>query len=131
MTTNNYDAQIKEDYDIFEDSYLTNVSQIEEYFTDNFRDFFDEYTYQDEAIILAKIDKKYVEVIIKAECRKILGDCCGFYQIDDITSITWEYVSLGLKERKWYNYECELTEDQQVNLEKYLTNHKIDFIQHS
>ena len=80
-------------YNLFECKHLIKESQIENYFKDCGRDFFDDWTqgeYQDEVNIFVKIGDNFYDVYIEAEIggqRMEYGE--NMYHIENIASVTW------------------------------------------
>lgn len=126
------DELIQLDYDILEDSnYLTSPDQIEQYFTDNGRDYFDcgQGYFQDEATIFVKIGDDFFDVTITADC---IGDWQEYgdkvYHIEKITNVTWEKIDKPISySRKPVKLIMNLTTNQLEELYNWLHRRRIDY----
>lgn len=121
-----------EQYGVFEDSkYLTEESEIVDYFKDCGSDFLEcgQGYFQDEAEIICKIGDKFYTVIINAEvgsAKQDVGD--RLYWIDDIANVEFEEIEKPLpKDEVEVTYKLTLTEDQKRNLERFMKGKYIDF----
>ncbi|MFC8686055.1 hypothetical protein [Brevibacillus porteri] len=126
------EAYLKEQYDVIEDeNYLTQESDIIEYFTDNGRDFFDcgQGYYQDEAELICKVGDKFYNVKIEASIvgeKRDVGD--KLYFVDDIKSVAYEEIEKPKpREKVSVTYQLELTEEQKSTLENFMERSYIKF----
>ena len=120
------------DYDVFEDiKWLTDESQIENYFTDNYDDLFDcgQGYYQDEANLICKIKDKFYEVTVKADIgsqRQDRGD--DIYFVDYINSVEYEEIDKPLpKDREIVTYTISLTKSEKVSLENFMNENSLKY----
>ena len=120
------------DYDVFEDiKWLTDESQIENYFTDNYDDLFDcgQGYYQDEANLICKIKDKFYGVTVKADIgsqRQDRGD--DIYFVDYINSVEYEEIDKPLpKDREIVTYTISLTKSEKVSLENFMNENSLKY----
>lgn len=120
------------DYDVFEDiKWLTDESQIENYFTDNYDDLFDcgQGYYQDEANLICKVKDKFYEVAVKADIgsqRQDRGD--DIYFVDYINSVEYEEIDKPLpKDREIVTYTISLTKSEKVSLENFMNENSLKY----
>jgi hypothetical protein len=126
------ESYLKEQYDVFENEhYLTQESEIVEYFTDNGSDFLDcgQGYYQDEAEIICKVSDKFYKVNIKASVvgqKQDVGD--RLYWVDEIRSVTYEEIEKPKpKEKMVVTYHLELTKEQKRALESFMRQNYINY----
>ncbi|ATF13518.1 hypothetical protein A616_16500 [Brevibacillus brevis X23] len=126
------EAYLEEQYDVFEDeNYLTQESDIVQYFTDSGREFFDcgQGYYQDEAELICKVSDKFYKVKIEASIvgeKRDVGD--KLYFVDEIKSVTYEEIEKPEpKEKVSVTYQLELTEQQKSALENFMRQHYIEY----
>lgn len=119
------ESYLIEQYDVFEDvKWLTDAKDIEDYFTDNGRDFLDcgQGFYQDEASVICKVGDRFYEVNISAEitsAKQDVGD--RLYWVEDITNVTYKEIEKPVpKDVEKTTYTVTLTEEQRRNLEQYM-----------
>lgn len=120
------------DYDVFEDvKWLTDESQIESYFTDNYDDLFDcgQGYYQDEANLICKVKDKFYEVTVKADIgsqRQDRGD--DIYFVDYINSVEYEEIDKpSPKDREIVTYKISLTKSEKVSLENFMNENLLKY----
>ena len=120
------------DYDVFEDvKWLTDESQIENYFTDNYDDLFDcgQGYYQAEANLICKVKDEFYEVAVKANIgsqRQDRGD--DFYFVDYIKSVEYEEIDKPLpKDREIVTYTISLTKSEKVSLENFMNENSLKY----
>lgn len=121
-----------EQYDVFEDSqYLTEESEIVDYFKDCGHEFFEcgQGHFQDEAEIICKIGDKFYNVALCAEigsAKQDVGD--RLYWIDDISNVDFEEIEKPLpKEQLVSTYNLTMTKDQKSSLERFMKEIHIEF----
>lgn len=126
------DTYLIEQYDVLEDAkWLTDVSDIEAYFEDEGREYFDcgQGYYQDEAEVICKIGVKFYEVTITAEigsAKQDRGD--RLYWVESIESVS--YVEIEKPQPipvKSIRYTVDVTEYQREQLERFLNENQIKF----
>ena len=120
------------DYDVFEDiKWLTDESQIENYFTDNYDDLFDcgQGYYQDEANLICKIKDKFYGVTVKADIRSQRQDRGDdIYFVDYINSVEYEEIDKPLpKDREIVTYTISLTKSEKVSLENFMNENSLKY----
>lgn len=123
---------LKEQYDVFEDeNYLTQESEIVDYFKDCGSDFLDcgQGYYEKEASIICKISDKYYLVEISAEimgAKQDVGD--KLYWVDYISNVTYTEIDKPMpKELFAVAYNLNITKDQKSNLEHFMKENYIEF----
>ncbi|ASA22669.1 hypothetical protein [Paenibacillus donghaensis] len=122
---------LQEDYDVYESKYLTDKSEIVEYFEDCGREFFNcgQGYYEDEVSLICKIGDKFYDVEIQAEigsAKQDIGD--RLYWVDGINTVEYNEINKPLpKDRTIYTYELELTNDQRTILEDFMQENNIKF----
>jgi hypothetical protein len=123
---------LTEEYDVFEDeNYLTNEGQIEEYFMDCGREFFEcgQGYYDEEVDLICKIEDKFYVVVIRAEImssKQDVGD--RLYWVDEIREVTYKEIEKPQpRERVRVGYNLDITEQQQSNLEYFMKQNNIKF----
>lgn len=119
-------------YDVYEDKkWLTDASDIEDYFTDEGREFMEcgQGFYQDSAELICKIGDKFYEVLIEAEigsAKQDIGD--RLYWVEDIERVSYKEIDKPKKKDKTIiEYTINLTERQRSELESYLSNRGIEY----
>ena len=119
-------------YDVYQDEeYLTSEYQIKENFSEYVSDYFDcgQGYYEDEAVIIVKIGKRFFEVTIKAEIGnswQAQGD--KLYFVEKVESV--KYIEIDKpkkKEKVFYEYSIEMKEKEKVLLDEYMNKNKIKF----
>lgn len=122
-----------DEYSVVEDeNWLTDESQIEEYFRDSGSEYLDcgQGYYQDEAEVICKIGDKFYEVKLEAEilgAKQDIGD--KLYWVENIRLVTYQEIEKPQpKEKSIYEYRLALTKEQAYKLEKYLKDNKIKVI---
>lgn len=123
---------LKEEYDVFEDKrWLTDESEIEDYFHDNGYDLFDcgQGYYEDSVTFLIKIKDKFYSVTVNAEVVghwQDRGD--KLYQVERIESVVYKEIPKPLpKERTDVTYNLSLTEAQKRRLESFMSDNYIQY----
>lgn len=125
------DSYLIEEYGVIEDKRgLTKESDIEDYFEDNGRDYFDcgQGYYMEETSVICKIGEKFYEVEIEAEIgssKQDIGD--RLYWVERISNVEYEEISKPTPKRKeLYQYNVLLTEEQRLKLEVFLKENHIE-----
>lgn len=125
------ESYLKEEYGVIEDKRgLTKESDIEDYFEDNGRDYFDcgQGYYNEEAFVICKIGQKFYEVEIEAEIgssKQDIGD--RLYWVERISNVDyWEITKPTPKRKELYQYNVLLTEEQRLKLEIFLKENHIE-----
>ena len=104
--------------------YLKSHLQIEDYFKENGREYFDcgQGYYDDTVDLYVKIGNKYYDVTIEAEigsAKQEYGD--RLYWVDDIKSVTYgETTKYPKRLVNSYDYNLSLTDSQKEQLDNYL-----------
>lgn len=125
------ESYLKEEYGVIEDKKgLTKESDIEDYFEDNGRDYFDcgQGYYNEEAFVICKIGEKFYEVEVEAEIgssKQDIGD--RLYWVERISNVDyWEIPKPTPKRKELYQYNVLLTEEQRLKLEIFLKENHIE-----
>lgn len=121
-----------DEYNIEEDEkYLTNPTQIEEYYKDCGRDYFDcgQGYFQTVAVLLVKIKDKFYEVTITAAVngdKQDYGD--RLYYVDRITHVSYVEIPKPLpKEQITLQLEFKATAEQIRFITHFMEEHKIPY----
>lgn len=119
-------------YEVIEDKkYLTDVSDIEDYFEDIARDHMEcgQGFYQDEAEFICKIGDKFYEVNVFAEigsAKQDVGD--RLYWIDGFEKITYREIDKPApKPTNKISYIFDITATQESEIDGYLETKNITF----
>lgn len=97
---------LKDQYDVIEDrKYLKHELQIEEYFEEIYRDFFEcgQGYYQDEAEVIVRIGDKFYEVTLVGELmsqKQDVGD--RLYWIDNLEYVTYRVIDKPVRKEEFY-----------------------------
>ncbi|GMX64593.1 hypothetical protein Elgi_38620 [Paenibacillus elgii] len=125
------EAYLKEQYNVYEDErYLTSVDDLEDFIRDcdNLFDCGQGY-YTDEETIICKIEDKFYRVTAIAEIessKQEYGD--RLYRVGRIKSVTYEEIEKPKpKDKSFYTYELELTDDQRRSPEWFMKENYIEF----
>lgn len=120
-----------DDYNVYEDTkYLTEETQIEEYFKDNGYDYFDcgQGYYEEEVDLLLKIQNTYYQVYLQAEIGRSAKQDVGdrIYFVDEISSVTYKEINKPLPKLKTIKtYTLELSKEKENILNAFLLNNNI------
>lgn len=121
-----------DEYNVEEDrQFLTNPDQIEEYYKDCGRDYFDcgQGYYQTEAVLLVKIKDKFYEVTIDAAingAKQEYGD--RLYYVDCITNVSYQEIPKPLpKEKINIQLDFTATTEQIRFITHFMEEHKISY----
>jgi len=123
---------LKEQYSVIMDAnWLKDVSQIEEYFSEDYHELFEcgQGYYQDEAEKIVFIDNKFYCVKMKAEiysAKQDRGD--RLYWVENLESVTYSEIPKPEEKMKitcTYNFSVDLLEEEQEALEGMLLKYGV------
>jgi hypothetical protein len=127
------DQYLIDDYGGIEEDikYLNDPDQIEEYFKDCGRDYFDcgQGYFQTEAILLVKIKDKFYEVCIDAEVygdKQDHGD--RLYYVDNITKVSYVEIPKPLpKDQITLSFEVTMSAEKVRFLTHFMEEHNLPY----
>lgn len=118
---------LEKDYGVIQDTeYLKCEEQIKPYFAEDAREHFDcgQGYFQDEAIIIAKIGRKFYEVKITADicsAKQDVGD--RLYWVEGIEKVEWKEIPKPEpKQYQVYDYSFSLNPDRKKELDSLLSS---------